>query len=171
MATTHVPTLYQVDGDQQAAATSRRLEKDDNFNVANITANQDKHLTSEREQGLPLLADDDTPNDAIMAAVDAYFYYCHNQPYSFFHEGQFRRQWDAQKVPAHLVLAVMATAVRFCTHSYFSGRGYEASVGYANRAWKLIVSDCFTAGSITEVSTVQTVALLGLFDFTGMLAV
>lgn len=107
------------------------------------------------------------PEDVVIAAVDAYFYYCHNQPYSFFHEAHFRRRLSEKTVPTHLILTIMATAARFCSHPYFTGRVQEASVECANRAWKLIVSDCFTAGTGTEISAVQTVALLGLFDFTG----
>nr|RBQ87630.1 hypothetical protein FVER53263_20186 [Fusarium verticillioides] len=107
-----------------------------------------------------------TPEDVLMAVVDSYFNYCQNQPYSFFHEETFRRGLAQQAIPKHLVLAVMATAVRFCSHPYYSGRSLEMSVEYANRSWKLIVSDCFTVGKVAEVSTVQTVALLGLFDFT-----
>lgn len=61
----------------------------------------------------------------------------------------------------------MATAVRFCSHPYFTDRVLEMSVEYANRSWKLIVSDCFTVERAAETSAVQTVALLGLFDFTG----
>ncbi|CEJ61031.1 hypothetical protein PMG11_09577 [Penicillium brasilianum] len=106
------------------------------------------------------------PEDVFMAVIDTYFHYCHNQPYSFFHEENFRERLRAQMIPKHLVLTVMAVAVRFCPHPYFAGRVHEASVDYANRAWKLIVSDCFTVGKVAEVSTVQTVAMLGLFDFT-----
>lgn len=107
------------------------------------------------------------PEDVFMAVIDAYFHYCHNQPYSFFHEENFRQRLRAQIIPKHLVLTVVATAVRFCPHPYFAKRVHEASADYANRAWKLIVADCFTVGKVAEVSTVQTVALLGLFDFTG----
>lgn len=110
------------------------------------------------------------PVQAFMAVIDAYFHYCHNQPYSFFHEENFRQRLRAQTIPKHLVLTVIAMAVRFCLHPYFAGRVHEASVDYANRAWKLIVSDCFTVGKVAEVSTVQTAALLGLFDFTGRLS-
>ncbi|RSL97506.1 hypothetical protein CEP52_010836 [Fusarium oligoseptatum] len=107
-----------------------------------------------------------TPEDVFTAVIDSYFTYCQNQPYSFFHEETFRQRLSKQAIPRHLVLAVMAMAVRFCSHPYFSGRALEMSVEYANRSWKLIVSDCFTVGKVAEVSTVQTVALLGLFDFT-----
>ncbi|KAL6918477.1 hypothetical protein FSST1_009972 [Fusarium sambucinum] len=42
----------------------------------------------------------------------------------------------------------------------------EPAIQVICRSWKLIVSDCFTVGKVAEISTVQTVALLGLFDFT-----
>ena len=107
------------------------------------------------------------PDDVFMAVIDSYFTYCQNQPYSFFHEDNFRERLSKQDVPRHLVLAMMAAAVRFCSHTYYTGRALEMSVEYANKSWKLIVSDCFTVGKEAEVSAVQTVALLGLFDFTG----
>ncbi|VUC35542.1 unnamed protein product, partial [Clonostachys rosea] len=114
----------------------------------------------------PTIEDFGTPEDVFKAVIDSYFTYFQNQPYSFFHEDTFRQRLSEQAIPRHLVLAVMATAVRFCSHPYFSGRVVEMSVEYANRSWKLIVSDCFTAGNVADISTVQTVALLGLFDFT-----
>ncbi|KAF5646893.1 zn 2cys6 transcription factor [Fusarium sp. NRRL 25303] len=117
-------------------------------------------------QNDPAIEDFGMPEDVLMAVVDSYFTYCQNQPYSFFHEDTFRQGLAQNAIPKHLVLAVMATTVRFCSHPYYSGRALEMSVEYANRSWKLIVSDCFTVGKVAEVSTVQTVALLGLFDFT-----
>lgn len=107
------------------------------------------------------------PEEVFMAVIDSYFTYCQNQPYSFFHEQNFRQRLSKQDIPKHLVLAVMATAVRFCPHPCFIGRELKMSIEYANRSWKLIVSDCFTVGKAAEVSAVQTIALLGLFDFTG----
>ncbi|CAF3652182.1 unnamed protein product, partial [Fusarium graminearum] len=106
------------------------------------------------------------PDDVFMEIIDSYFTYCQNQPYSFFHEDNFRRSLSEEAIPKHLILAMMATAVRFCSNPYFTNRALEMSVEYANRSWKLIVSDCFTVGKEAEVSAVQTVALLGLFDFT-----
>ncbi|KPA36319.1 transcription factor [Fusarium langsethiae] len=59
----------------------------------------------------PAIEDFGTPEDVLMAVVDSYFTYCQNQPYSFFHEGTFRRGSAQHAIPKHLVLAVMATAV------------------------------------------------------------
>ena len=108
------------------------------------------------------------PDETLTAIVNTFFECCHNQPYSFFHEANFRSRLPDQDVPTYLILAVMATATRFCLHPYFSGRAFEASADFADRAWKCIVSDDFKGGSATDLSTVQTMALLGLFDFTGM---
>lgn len=105
--------------------------------------------------------------EVLLAVVDAYFIYCHNQPYSFFNEGNFRRGLSQGSLPEHLLLAVLAYAVRFSGHAYFNGRWYEAAVGYANRSWKSVVSSCITVSRTADVSIVQTIALLALFDFTG----
>ncbi|KAJ5661376.1 fungal-specific transcription factor domain-containing protein [Penicillium longicatenatum] len=129
-------------------------------------ATTERAVSSNAQLSESLFEDFGMPEDVFMAVIDAYFHYCHNQPYSFFHEENFRQRLRAQIIPKHLVLTVVATAVRFCPHPYFARRVHEASVDYANRAWKLIVADCFTVGKVAEVSTVQTVALLGLFDFT-----
>lgn len=111
----------------------------------------------------------DVSDEIVAALVDTFFGCCHNQPYSFFHEGAFRQHLAEKAIPMHLILAVMASAVRFCTHPHFSGRSTATSVAYADRAWRLILSDGLSGGRVTEVSTVQTIALLGLFDFTGRL--
>ncbi|CAH0025695.1 unnamed protein product, partial [Clonostachys rhizophaga] len=59
----------------------------------------------------PMLEDFGTPEDVFKA-----FSYFQNQPYSFFHDDTFRQRLSEQAIPRHLVLAVMATAVRFCSH-------------------------------------------------------
>ncbi|KAK1993398.1 hypothetical protein LX36DRAFT_661548 [Colletotrichum falcatum] len=133
---------------------------------SNSDATTERAVSSNPQPSESQLEDFGVPEDVFTAVIDTYFQCFHNQPYSFFHEDNFRQRLGAQIIPKHLVLAVMAVAVRFCPHPYLAGRVHEASVDYANRAWKLIVTDCFTVGKVAEVSTVQTVALLGLFDFT-----
>jgi hypothetical protein len=49
----------------------------------------------------------------IELLVNIYFDYCHNQPYSFFHEGNFRSCISRQEIPDHLLLAIVATTLRF----------------------------------------------------------
>lgn len=110
----------------------------------------------------------DTSDEIVAVLVDTFFECCHNQPYSFFHESTFRRHLAEKSLPTHLLLAVLASAVRFCTHPQISANSTETSVAYADRAWRLILSDGLTGGRVAEVPTVQSIALLGLFDFTGM---
>jgi len=125
-------------------------------------------LSYEAESQSELPGDTLASKEVLLAVVDAFFTYCHNQPYSFFHEGNFRRGLSQGSLPEHLLLAVLASAVRFSRHAYFNGRWYEAAVGYANRSWKAVVSSCITVSRTADVSIVQTIALLALFDFTGM---
>lgn len=120
----------------------------------------------EHSEPVPSQAPDVSP-EVLSALVDTFFGCCHNQPYSFFHEGTFRRRLAEGVIPTHLILAVMASAVRFCNHPQFPGCSTEASVAYADRSWRLILADGLTGGRVAQVSTVQTIALLGLFDFTG----
>jgi len=102
-----------------------------------------------------------------MSVVDAYFMFAQNQPYSFFHEGNFRRRLAQNALPDHLVLAVVASAVRFCHHPLLPADTHEVAVSYANKSWKSVISNCFSTSTAANVSIVQTIALLALFDFTG----
>ncbi|KIV88180.1 hypothetical protein, variant 1 [Exophiala mesophila] len=101
-----------------------------------------------------------------MSVVDAYFMYAQNQPYSFFHEGNFRRRLAQNELADHLVLAVVASAVRFCTHPQLPVDTHEVAVTYANKSWQSVISNCFGTSTAANVSIVQTIALLALFDFT-----
>lgn len=130
--------------------------------VSGSTAQAKEQNDSVQSQAL------DVSDDVLLALVDTFFGYCHNQPYSFFHEGMFRQRLAEKVLPTHLILAVMASAVRFCKHLQFPGNSTETAVTFADRAWRLILSEGLTGGRVTEVSAVQTIALLGLFDFTGM---
>jgi hypothetical protein len=107
------------------------------------------------------------PLPVILSTVDEFFQYSHNQPYSFFHEGNFRQRLSAGQIPDHLLFAVLATAIRFSKHPFFEGRTHEAAVAYANRSWRSIVASCFIGGESADIRTVQTITLLSIFDFTG----
>ena len=104
--------------------------------------------------------------DALIAVVDAYFINFHNQPYSFFHEDTFRQRLSQRTLPDHLILAVMANAVSFSTHPVLRSDDLQVSIDYANRSWKAIVSNYFTASKRADMFIVQSIALLALFDFT-----
>lgn len=106
------------------------------------------------------------PLPVILETVDVYFTYCHNQPYSFFHEESFRAKLTQGKIPDHLLFAMLATAVRFSKNPYFKDI-FETAAFYANKSWRAIVSTCFSANKASDLMTVQTVTLLSILDYTG----
>ncbi|KIW23324.1 uncharacterized protein PV07_11532 [Cladophialophora immunda] len=124
-------------------------------------------LNDDTEMNTPVPGEAPIPDEVLSSVVDVYFSFCHNQPYSFFHEGNFRRRLALGTLSEHLILAVVAISVRFSTHPYFASRSHEVAVAYATRSWKSVVSNCFTADNPGDISIVQTIALLALFDFTG----
>ncbi|KAH6974624.1 fungal-specific transcription factor domain-containing protein [Ilyonectria sp. MPI-CAGE-AT-0026] len=105
------------------------------------------------------------PRAVLLNCVNNYFRYCHNQPYSFFHEASFRRSLERGLLPDHLVLAVLASAARFSSDPFFSDP-HETAAQYANRSWKAIVVSCLAQNRAAHIQTVQTITLLAIFDFT-----
>ncbi|KAJ9639767.1 hypothetical protein H2204_003560 [Knufia peltigerae] len=96
--------------------------------------------------------------------VDIYFEHCHNRPYSFFHEGNFRRSLARQAVPAYLLLAMVATTLRFSEGlGWTEQRGFDAKA--ATSSWKLIGASYLDKGN-NNIHVVQALALLSIFDFT-----
>ncbi|KIW85127.1 hypothetical protein Z517_00516 [Fonsecaea pedrosoi CBS 271.37] len=106
------------------------------------------------------------PSTVLSETVDIYFAYCHNQPYSLFHEANFRQRLSCGEIPPHLLFAIMASAVRF-SHNPFFGDRHSMAVFYANQSWKSIVSSCFSATRIEDLQTLQSLTLLSIFDFSG----
>ncbi|EXJ71226.1 uncharacterized protein A1O5_05032 [Cladophialophora psammophila CBS 110553] len=106
------------------------------------------------------------PVPVLESTIDAYFEHCHNQPYSFFHEANFRQKYSDGTIPDHLLFAILANAVRFSTESFFGDKIFDFAVAFANQSWKSIVSTCFAANQSADLHTVQTVTLLSIFDFT-----
>lgn len=101
-----------------------------------------------------------------LAAADVYFRYCHNQPYSLFHEESFRSKMAANEVPHHLLFAFLASAVRYSEDLY-----YEDKVGaisaYAMQSWKAMVLPWNGIKNDAGIATVQTILLLAIIDYTG----
>ncbi len=100
----------------------------------------------------------------IQAAVDEFFLHSHNQPYSFFHEFNFRSRLAAGLLPDYLLLAVVASADRF------SEDGTRGQIGHscAQRSWDL-VSKQLDSDTQPDLTTVQATTLLAIFDFVGTL--
>lgn len=106
------------------------------------------------------------PLPVLLDTIDLYFSCCHNQSYSFFHEKNFRQRLSDGLIPDHLLFAILASAVRFSSHAFFEGRKHEMAVTYANRSWRSIVSSCIAQNNVADITTVQTITLLAIFDFT-----
>ncbi|KAL6249735.1 hypothetical protein RBB50_003590 [Rhinocladiella similis] len=105
------------------------------------------------------------PLPVLLETVDIYFECCHNQPYSFFHENNFRESLSKGQIPDHLLFAVLASAMRFSRNPFF-GNLHDAAVLYANKSWKTIVSSCFSNNQTADLRMVQSLTLLSIFDFT-----
>lgn len=108
------------------------------------------------------------PFEVLSDVVNLYFSYSHNQPYSFFHEGNFRQRLTDGLLPDYLTFAILANAARFSTHTFFHGNPSSFAETYANRSWHAIVSNVFTRAEAPDFCTVQAITLLAIFDFTGM---
>ncbi|RMZ83261.1 hypothetical protein DV738_g1273, partial [Chaetothyriales sp. CBS 135597] len=120
-------------------------------------------INSEREDSVAFAGL--LPLPIILETLDIYFTWCHNQPYSFFHEESFRTKLSQGKIPDHLLFAILASAVRFSKNPFFDDI-FETALFYSNKSWQSIVSSCFSANKVADLMTVQTVTLLAILDYT-----
>lgn len=107
------------------------------------------------------------PPEVLAIVIDVYFSRCHNQPYSFFHEKNFRIRLIEGMIPDYLLFAVLATGLRFSKDPYFHGELHEASISYARESWRQIVSAWFATESDPDIQICQAITLLSVVDFTG----
>lgn len=105
--------------------------------------------------------------DEQLALIENYFSYCHNQPYSLFHEGDFRERFRTGQLENYLILAVIANSARFADSDSSSRQYRKMASGFADAAWQGIITDCFLGTQKVELASVQTLTLLSIFDFTG----
>ncbi|KAH7121809.1 fungal-specific transcription factor domain-containing protein [Dactylonectria estremocensis] len=106
------------------------------------------------------------PQQVARDVFKDYFRCADGQPYALFHEATFWRQLDQKQLPDHLLLAIMAQAVRFSTDAFFEGRKASLSALFANMAWRSIVVLYFQERAEADVNIVKTIMLLSIFDFT-----
>lgn len=66
----------------------------------------------------------------IEAALDTFFLYCHNQPYSFFREDKIRTNVKERDITSCLLYAFLASAVRYYQHPNFDSRQTLAVEAY-----------------------------------------
>ncbi|KFY72243.1 hypothetical protein V499_07610 [Pseudogymnoascus sp. VKM F-103] len=106
------------------------------------------------------------PPRVMSSVVDIYFNRVQNQPYSFFHENNFRQRLRDDMLPDHLKFAVLATALRFSDDEYYNGEYLEATAAYARKSWTLLVEHWFAAEIDPDIYICQSVTLLAIIDFT-----
>ena len=108
------------------------------------------------------------PLPILLETVDLFFIHCHNQPYCFFHEANFRQSLSERKIPQHLLYAIMASAVRFSDNPFFEDKDEAAEV-YANKSWDSLVPGSITHNGVGDLRAVQTITLIAILDLTGLL--
>jgi hypothetical protein len=111
--------------------------------------------------------DDLIPSHVAYSVYKDYFAFAHGQPYAFFHEKTFWRQLEERSMPEHLLLAILSHAIRFSNHDFFHGRATSLSLLFAQVSWRLIVLLYFQDRAEVDLTTVKTITLLSLYDFTG----
>lgn len=105
--------------------------------------------------------------DSQCILVDLYFTYCHNQPYSLFHENNFRERFNTGTLPHAVLLAVLANSSRFANNIAATEARRQQAGGLADRAWHAIKGPCFSGTNTIDISILQALILLCIFDFTG----
>lgn len=111
------------------------------------------------------------PQQILQSLIDTYFVHVHNHPYSYFHEASFLSRFETNSLPQSLLLAVLASAVRFSSHEFFEGRTLEASEVYAKEAWLSVLTNDLTSEDTTSLHVVQAVNILAVVEHTGEKAV
>ena len=81
------------------------------------------------------------PDTVILGLADSYFQFCHNQPYSFFHEATFRNILSNRRISTYLFLAFAATALRFSNDPYFESGINDVAHRYASFAWRSLLNN------------------------------
>lgn len=99
--------------------------------------------------------------------VDVYFTHCHNQPYCFFQETNFRQRLVEGSLPDYLLMAFVATSARYSSHAYFENRQSEALAILAKKAWHVVLNQVFSSEQGLDLHAVQATHMLAVIDFTG----
>lgn len=78
------------------------------------------------------------PSHTLLFAADIFFRFCHNQPYSLFHETTFRRQLLSGELPEHLVWAFLGSARQYSPLPDFQLQDVDDAMHYAAKSWDCI---------------------------------
>ncbi|KAM5356874.1 hypothetical protein ACJ41O_003520 [Fusarium nematophilum] len=101
------------------------------------------------------------PIHTLLFAADVFFRFCHNQPYSLFHEETFRRRLVAGELPNHTVWALLAAARRYSSLPDLQLNASDDALFYAGKAWECLKLPWDGGMSDEEVVPVlQTIVLI-----------
>lgn len=153
-------TSLSAPGLQPPSETSRHEEQDQDAQTISGAALVAEGQTKDDFSSLPA-------EPIVRSLIETYFERCHNQPYAYFHEAMFRRDFEAEVLPDYLLYAVAATACRFSDHEFYRGREDEAIQSYARISFRHIFEHSFTYEDSLELSMVKAMAMLAVVDFAG----
>lgn len=136
------------------------------------TSKDTAHYNPNSSPGVDAFRSTDTfcslpPNEVVQDVVGAYFHWCHNQPYSYFHEETFRQKLARGVLPRCLVFAVLASGARYSKHEHFGESSHEATKSYAREAWMIVLTNHMPSDNPPELFVAQTLNILAIIDFTG----
>lgn len=101
------------------------------------------------------------PTHTLLFAADVYFRFCHNQPYSLFHEATLRHRLSTGQTPVHLAWALLASARRFSTLPDIPESLSADPLTMAHLSWECMQLPWSGAKSDEEaVQVCQTIVLL-----------
>ncbi|VUC32646.1 unnamed protein product [Clonostachys rosea] len=101
------------------------------------------------------------PVHTLLFAADVYFRFCHNQPYSLFHEATLRHRLASGQVPTYLAWAILAAARRFSSLPDLHESISEDPLSLTKLAWDSLDLPWEGAKNDQEaVAIIQTIVLL-----------
>lgn len=147
--------------------SSRKRRRLDSFHENGTVSSRHGSMTDGTDNAREIVDISDlTCASVVQDTVESYFTYCHHQPYSFFHRGNFMERLAMNQIPSHLLFAVQANGARYSSHPLIKHRAHDCAVTYVDYAWQSIISNFFEKSLPPDLSVVQAVALISIFDFT-----
>ncbi|KAL7270442.1 hypothetical protein RUND412_006856 [Rhizina undulata] len=139
---------------EESPEKSIHMEEDEN---AYLSPPSDRSENVKRKRVEGEGRGDGAPDKGMVERLlEVYFRRINGKPYSILHEGSFRRELEAGRIPGHLVNAVCAVSVRYAHHNLGARPALEYSEEFAALARSQVDSDEPT------LENLQTMLLLSL---------
>lgn len=138
----------------QSSSTSRPSIHDTNL----IPSRDDLNATISTFTCIPEL-------ETLRSAADTYFRLCHNHPYVYFEESEFREKLEERCLPTYFLLTFLAIVARYSNDPYFQDRNALAMERFAGAAWNQISGYIFSNDGGADIETVQATSMMAMNDF------